>query len=116
MTLVRTKARGPSIERSTWDSAAKKDRLGQVAREDRGQARGVGDVGLFEHIARRLRDIGQAGQVAGIGQSVQVDDAMARGQRRSHQGRTDEAGAAIIRTFTSWPLSRREYGRRASGA
>ena len=35
---------------------------------------GVGDVGLLEGIGRMGLDLGQVGQIAGIGQGVDIDD------------------------------------------
>jgi hypothetical protein len=62
------KAAGPSMERSTWVSAAK---------------------------LRVIGEVGEAQETAGVGQLVEDHDAgVAPGQRQSHEIRADEARAA----------------------
>ena len=91
-----TKARGPSIERSTWVSAAKFTMaVGRCARERRGDGGAVGDVGLDEREARVAGHVAQALEAARVGQLVEDDDAR-RGARQGEpdEVRPDEAGPA----------------------
>ena len=59
--------------RSTWLSAAKwKIECTPLTAASHGVA--VGDVALDEAIARMLGDIGEVGEIAGVGEAVEVDD------------------------------------------
>ncbi len=71
------------------------DRLGPPLADERAHGRAVGDVAVHERVARVLRDVRQALQVAGVGERVQHDHPRLRaGERVAHEVAADEAGAA----------------------
>ena len=88
--------RGPSIERSTWDSAAKfSTAAGRCSANTPRHRRGVADVALHEHDARIVERAVQVQQVAGVGQLVEDDEAIGGVRERVvHEIGADEAGAA----------------------
>ena len=94
--LVWMKAPGPSIERSTWLSAAKLTmQVGRNASIRFLHGDRIGDVALHKAIARVVLDVGQGLAVPGIGQQVEVGDrGVAGGQQVMDEIAADEAGAA----------------------
>ena len=55
-TLVWTNSAGPSMERSTWDSAAKLTmRRGPVLGEEARRQRSIADVAVHEDVSRIVR-------------------------------------------------------------
>ena len=70
-TLVLMNSAGPSIDRSTWLSAAKCiTASGSKLDKNVGDGRTIADIGAAEAIARMALDRSQRGEIAGIGQLV----------------------------------------------
>ena len=56
----------------------------------------VADIGLYESVVRGVLDVREVGQIAGIGQFVEVDDAVSGVlvYEQAYHMASDEAGAA----------------------
>ena len=56
----------------------------------------VADIGLYERVVRGVLDVREVGQIAGIGQLVEVDDTVSGVlvYEQAHHMASDEAGAA----------------------
>lgn len=97
MTLVRANVRGSWIERSTWLSAARwitpsiAWRANQVAEQFP-----IADVALDKAVIGPVLDLFQVGEVARIGQLVEVHDQVVGigVHQPAHHVRADETGAA----------------------
>ena len=73
--LVWTKSAGPWIERSTWLSAAKLTMArGRCRSSNRATVFAVGDIAAHEDVPRLALEARQVGEVARVGELVQVDD------------------------------------------
>ena len=81
-------------------------RVGGMGGKNPVQRRAVADVGLFERIARAVRNRGHIVQTGGIGQRIKVDHRMARPHRLPHHGRPDEPGPARHKDFHGLRLRR----------
>jgi len=69
-----------------------RDHIGPEAGDRRLHGRAVADVGPNEAVARAVRDRRQGGQVAGIGQHVEVQHLVIRlADQVANQGRADKA-------------------------
>ncbi len=89
------KAAGPSIERSTCDSAAKLTTASdRVLGEQPGAQRAVADVALHEDVVRMAAHRSEGIEIAGVGQLVEIDHALAASDGLEHEVAADEAGAA----------------------
>ena len=66
-----------------------------MGRQDALQERAIGDVAADESVARAPLDLGEAREVAGVGELVEVAERLvAMREPVEHEVRTDEAGAA----------------------
>jgi len=71
------------------------DRPGSMCREQPPHEPAVADVAAHEAVTRVVPERRQVGEIAGVGELVQVDDRLARRRERGqHEIRADEAGAA----------------------
>ena len=69
--------------------------VGLMLLEDPGDLRGVADVDMLEVVAGVVPGLGQRGEVAGVGQLVDVDDlGLGLANELADDGRTDETGTA----------------------
>ena len=73
-TLVRTNGPESWMLRSTWLSAAKWITESTPSANSGPHGVAVGDVAVDEAVARVVAQVGQVGEVAGVGQRVEVDD------------------------------------------
>lgn len=95
--LVWMNSAGPSIERSTWDSAARCiTAVGRnAAKTSSKQDRSVADIYLVKAVARRVSDRGKRFEIAGISELVDVGDVVRRAvDQVPDHGRADKPGAA----------------------
>ena len=95
-TLVRMKAPGSVIERSTWLSAARCiTASGRNVGVEGVHGRRIADVGLDEAVARVVRQGLERDRVGRVGQRVERRDLVSEILHEvQHQGRSDEAAAA----------------------
>jgi len=107
--LVLMNSPGPSIERSTCDSAARcNNRVGLERTQQFADLRPVADIALLKAIVRAVLDRPQRGEIGGIGQFVEIEHIDAQLATNSrHNRRPDKSGAAGHHTFIGTPKPRR---------
>ena len=95
-TLVRMKASGDVMERSTWLSAAKWTMAqGRCFSRSALDELGVADVAMDKLVSRIRLEGRQVGEVAGIGEQVEIDHGRSGGlEPAQHEIRADKAGSA----------------------
>ena len=103
-TLVSMKGAAPSIERSTWLSAARcSTASGWKLCEDAVDRRAVADIDLEMRVAVAVARLGQRFEIAGVGQLVDVGDRpVGVADDVADHGRADEARAAGDQDFITW--------------
>ena len=87
---------GPSIERSTWLSAARFiTHVGLILIEQTPHCRAVADIGLLEAIAGVASGLGKGIETSRIGQLVDIHhEGMGIAEQMPDDSRADKAGAA----------------------
>ena len=94
-TLVSTNAAGPSIERSTWVSAARcMIASGCSSARIRAICSPVANVGVIEAMLRRVFDFTQRFETARVSELVDVDHGIAARHEVPHDRAADKPGAA----------------------
>jgi hypothetical protein len=94
------KSRGPSIERSTCDSAAKfTTALGRKFAERARDGVSIGDVAVDENEVGMRGDVAEAGAIAGVGELVDHRDP----HRAAREGHANEVAADEARAAGDQP-------------